>query len=720
MHDTTPIRASATITVADSTSATIELSQSLDPSPAARAGTGARCARSPTRRPFADRRRSCPSRWMTASTAAPAPARTRRTPTPPRRHDQARYGGRRRDAARQAPGSRWAGRPPRRATAAQAAHQSAAAHRPADAAGAPAVDARQAVRGRDPRPPQRHRRRRRRARACMTVPSPPRPTPRRARRRFPHSDRPRPAPIRSNGRRPDRRRLAQATAGEEDLVTDRRRELPSVDRLLREPGVDALLRHRAAARPWSAAIRESLAAARTRRAGPPEDWAAEIRERLAERAAPGLRPVLNATGVVLHTNLGRAPLAAAAVEAHRTPSRPGYSNLELDLDTGTRGQPHRPLPRAAPPLSPAREDALVVNNAAGALVLALNALAAGRDVADLAGRADRDRRLVPHSRHHGPERRPAAGGRDHQPHPPGRLSASPSAPATGRDPHGAPLQLRAARVRDLAGAGRAGRARAGRPAFPICTTWAAGSWPICRPGDSTSEPRVADALAAGAGLVLFSGDKLLGGPQAGCLVGRQRRWSRVPAQSARARPARGQADPGRARGHARAVRGSRDRAARDSGAAHADPGRRPSSRAAPSSGRACPAELRAELEPGESAVGGGVVSRRRAAHDARGARCRLRSAPTAWRSGSGSATRVVGAGGRRSACCWTRAPSRERGEVVGRALPGLRIARPAVSLDRDGSASGAARELSTGEARRCGNNGAGVGGSHRDSRSAGS
>ena len=95
-------------------------------------------------------------------------------------------------------------------------------------------------------------------------------------------------------------------------MTDSRRDLPSVDRLLHDPGVADLLRI-APRGAVVAAIRETLAAARTRRAGPPEDWAVEIRERLTERRRPGLRPVLNATGVVLHTNLGRAPLAPAAI-----------------------------------------------------------------------------------------------------------------------------------------------------------------------------------------------------------------------------------------------------------------------------------------------------------------------------------------------------------------------------------------------------------------------
>ena len=118
-------------------------------------------------------------------------------------------------------------------------------------------------------------------------------------------------------------------------MSDERRALPSVDRLLRQPDIAALL----ATSPRAAvvaAVRQSLAAARTRRAGPPEDWAIDVGQRLLDLGRPGLRPVLNATGVVLHTNLGRAPLASAAVEAVAAVAV-GYANLELDLDSGTRG-----------------------------------------------------------------------------------------------------------------------------------------------------------------------------------------------------------------------------------------------------------------------------------------------------------------------------------------------------------------------------------------------
>jgi len=108
-------------------------------------------------------------------------------------------------------------------------------------------------------------------------------------------------------------------------MTDRRRELPSVGSLLDDPGVAALMD----SAPRSAvlrAVREAVDSARRSRAGPPEDWAGEIGERLASAVAPSLRPVINATGVVLHTNLGRAPLSAPAVAAVVEASS-GYTNL---------------------------------------------------------------------------------------------------------------------------------------------------------------------------------------------------------------------------------------------------------------------------------------------------------------------------------------------------------------------------------------------------------
>ena len=118
-------------------------------------------------------------------------------------------------------------------------------------------------------------------------------------------------------------------------MSDPRRTLPSVDRLLHDPAVAALLAH-APREAVLAAVREAVDAARIRRGGPPDDWGADIRERLAARSARSLRPVLNATGVVLHTNLGRAPLAAEAIRAIRAVAA-DYVSLEFDLHAGTRG-----------------------------------------------------------------------------------------------------------------------------------------------------------------------------------------------------------------------------------------------------------------------------------------------------------------------------------------------------------------------------------------------
>src|ERR1700694_2477667 len=107
-------------------------------------------------------------------------------------------------------------------------------------------------------------------------------------------------------------------------MSDSRRQLPSVDRLLHQPGIQELLQI-APRGAVVAAVRESLEAARTRRAGPPEQWEEDVRERLARRSSASLQPALNATGVVLHTNLGRAPLAEAAIHAV-TAVAGGYSN----------------------------------------------------------------------------------------------------------------------------------------------------------------------------------------------------------------------------------------------------------------------------------------------------------------------------------------------------------------------------------------------------------
>ena len=105
---------------------------------------------------------------------------------------------------------------------------------------------------------------------------------------------------------------------------------------------------------------------------------ANVRARLRSTTVASLERVVNATGVVVHTNLGRAPLSSDALEAIVAVAR-GYSNLELDLSTGKRGSRHQHAKRLFDHLFPGR-DALVVNNAAAAVMLSLNTFASGKEV----------------------------------------------------------------------------------------------------------------------------------------------------------------------------------------------------------------------------------------------------------------------------------------------------------------------------------------------------
>ncbi len=297
-------------------------------------------------------------------------------------------------------------------------------------------------------------------------------------------------------------------------MSDQRRQLPSVDRLLHEPRVEALLDTSPRGVVLSA-VRQSLEAARTRRAGPPEDWAEDIAARVRDERRPDLRPVLNATGVVLHTNLGRAPLAQAAIEAV-VRAAAGYTNLEFDLSTGRRG--HRSDHcRARLKRLTAAEDALVVNNAAGALVLALATLATGREVLIsrgelieiggsfripdiLAQSGARLREVGTTNRTHLEDYRRALGAES------GAILTVHRSNFEQRGFVASPDPGRLAELASEAG-------------VPYLFDVGSGLLADLTPWGLATEPRVTDALAAGAGLVLFSGDKLLGGPQAGCMIG---------------------------------------------------------------------------------------------------------------------------------------------------------------------------------------------------------
>jgi L-seryl-tRNA(Ser) seleniumtransferase len=297
-------------------------------------------------------------------------------------------------------------------------------------------------------------------------------------------------------------------------VTDPRRSLPSVDRLLGEAAVAELL----ALFPRQvvvAAVREALESARAGRSGVPADWAPDIQERVARRMSRSLRPVLNATGVVLHTNLGRAPLARAAAAAMAAVAS-DYSTLEYDLDSGTRGQRADHCRALLRELTGA-EDGFAVNNAAAALVLGLSTVAAGRPVLIsrgelieiggsfripdiLATSGARLQEVGTTNRTHLDDYRRALDGA-----------------AAILTVHRSNFEQRGFVTTPPAPALAALAREAG---IPYLHDVGSGLLADLAPWGLTGEPRVQEAVAAGADLVLFSGDKLLGGPQAGCLVGR--------------------------------------------------------------------------------------------------------------------------------------------------------------------------------------------------------
>ena len=300
-------------------------------------------------------------------------------------------------------------------------------------------------------------------------------------------------------------------------MTDPRRTLPSVGALLESAGVRALL----ATIPRTlvvSAVRDVVGLARDDLTAAPSDdaaWTASVAERVSAAQRPSLRPVINATGIVLHTNLGRAPLPAVALQAIARVAA-GYSNLEYDLDEGARGSRYTHCASLLRELTGA-EDALVVNNCAAALVLTLNTLAVDREtllsrgelveiggsfrVHDIMARSGaRLREVGATNRTHLADYRAAIS-----------------------DSTGAILKVHRSNfaiegfvaevsVRELVPLAR-------EHDLPIVHDLGSGLLVSLADIGLDGEPTAREALDAGATVVVMSGDKLLGGPQAGLIVG---------------------------------------------------------------------------------------------------------------------------------------------------------------------------------------------------------
>jgi len=304
-----------------------------------------------------------------------------------------------------------------------------------------------------------------------------------------------------------------------DRSEGRLRALPAIDEVLGRPAIRALLENH----PRAAVVRAARAAVEERRrailagdADPTVDDEA-VAAALAREERPGLRRVINATGVVLHTNLGRAPLAAEAREALQAVAA-GYSNLELDLESGRRGSRYAAVAPLLAGLCGA-EAALVVNNNAAAVLLVLAALAAGKECI-----VSRGELVEIGGQFRIPDVMRMAGvklvevGTTNKTRLSDYAAAITDQTALLLKVHKSNFALvgfhEEVETRELAALGR-------ERGIPVYGDLGSGCLVGLGEAGLPPEPTVGEAVAAGAAIVTFSGDKLLGGPQAGLVVGQR-------------------------------------------------------------------------------------------------------------------------------------------------------------------------------------------------------
>ncbi|MGH9555340.1 MAG: L-seryl-tRNA(Sec) selenium transferase [Terriglobales bacterium] len=319
--------------------------------------------------------------------------------------------------------------------------------------------------------------------------------------------------------------------------SDLLRRLPSVDELLRRAEIAALVEregHAAvtdALRAVLARLRTEVAEGRLDAAGVElalEGVGPAVEKQLRQWLAYALRPVINATGVILHTNLGRAPLAAAAV-ARIAEVAAGYSNLEFDLDTGERGKrdlhADRLFRRLLDPEGTSGVATVVVNNNAAAVLLALNSLAEGGEVV-----VSRGELVEIGGSFRIPDVMAKSGAVLREV---GTTNRTRLADYERAITERTKLLLRVHRsnfeivgfteqptLTELAALGR-------RRGIPVMEDLGSGALLDLAAMGVASEPGVVESLRAGVNLVTYSGDKLLGGPQAGILSGNAELVARI-------------------------------------------------------------------------------------------------------------------------------------------------------------------------------------------------
>ena len=305
------------------------------------------------------------------------------------------------------------------------------------------------------------------------------------------------------------------------------RRIPSVDRLLSDERLRTLaaeVSHETVADLARERLEEARRGVSDGVAPPPIDALVEdVRATAARLLAPSPAPVINATGVVLHTNLGRAPLSAAAAEAVARAAT-SYSDLELDLDEGTRGSRQAHVSNILCRLTGA-EAALVVNNNASAVLLALSAIAHGREVVVSRGEA-----VEIGGGFRIPDVLSRSGAILREVGTTNRTYAADFESAICAET-GALLKVHSSNfvitgftheaiIGELVEMGA-------RHGVPVIHDLGSGCLLETTRFGLTHEPRVQESVDAGVDLACFSGDKLLGGPQAGIIVGSREAVSRL-------------------------------------------------------------------------------------------------------------------------------------------------------------------------------------------------
>lgn len=299
------------------------------------------------------------------------------------------------------------------------------------------------------------------------------------------------------------------------------RDLPSVDALLAQPNVQSLLAIHSRELALDA-VRAAIASARQALlAGQPSDaslpaLAADVERRLAHSLQPSLKPLINASGVILHTNLGRAPLSPEALSAMNLAGC-GYSNLEYDLETGGRGSRLSHASGLLRELTGA-EDALVVNNNASALILILSAMAKDREVI-----ISRGQLVEIGGGFRIPDIMQESGAKLVEVGTTNRTRLADFANAISDNTamllraHASNFKqigfVESPRLKDLAQLAR-------QHGILAVDDLGSGTLIDTAKFGLDHEPMIQESIAAGVDLLCFSGDKLLGGPQAGIILGK--------------------------------------------------------------------------------------------------------------------------------------------------------------------------------------------------------